>query len=53
MWLIKVKYEDGHEEVIGPFQYKTDAQTFMIDHLHEVPEAKIFAAKAPNPSAFH
>jgi hypothetical protein len=33
MWALKVTYEDGSEELIGPFVYKTDALMYSLDRI--------------------
>lgn len=38
MWALKVTYEDGSEELVGPFVYQADALMYSLDRID--PECK-------------
>ncbi len=45
MWALKVTYEDGSEELIGPFVYRADAEAYINSGVDET--AELLALHSP------
>jgi hypothetical protein len=48
MWALKVKHSDGHEELLGPFMYQSDALLYSIDRLDKDVEVELVLIKPPS-----